>query len=496
MTFAPFLTTKDTVARLQGFSDGSVLFAEGGKAAEDNNNFFWDDTNDILSIGPHSSGLDLTLDGNAIARHLTVQVSGSIFDIEASFFRYSNSAGVAPLFALLKARGTEDSPATIVAGDTLGTILAAGYDGTDYNQVADILLKSADAVDTGLMDFRTRDTADGSPAVRLRIEQDGLVNVGAVSPASYSLADGDNDLGVTSDFEVLGQSRFEDEIGWRTAPETSSAFVAEYTDSSIVSFFRIRKTTTYGGSPPASGVNVLNFSLTDQSSVNATFRAVRHSSEYDRGTHPTTNTQTCVEIVGYGQKTSRTIDSASSTFNWTGFKVSPFSPVASRIVDGTFNLRDILTTGINWDNYENINKVLSTTLDYLSADLGGSVKIEEERIYATETDNGFSTETLDDGKAASIQLDPSYARSTNTEAASFDVDRHNYILLDNVSSSNMGSLGGVNDACVFWFDAAAGTHKAVDGSTTKQSPGAVDAWIKHNINGTIYFVPAYLSKTS
>ncbi len=54
----------------------------------------------------------------------------------------------------------------------------------------------------------------------------------------------------------------------------------------------------------------------------------------------------------------------------------------------------------------------------------------------------------------------------------------------------------VTNACVMRFNAAIGTHKAVDAATTKTTPGGVDAWIKVNLNGTLAFVPAYLSKTA
>ena len=54
----------------------------------------------------------------------------------------------------------------------------------------------------------------------------------------------------------------------------------------------------------------------------------------------------------------------------------------------------------------------------------------------------------------------------------------------------------VTDAAVFRFDAAAGTHKAVAAASTKTTPGGVDAWIKTNINGVLFYTPAYLSMTA
>ncbi len=93
---------------------------------------------------------------------------------------------------------------------------------------------------------------------------------------------------------------------------------------------------------------------------------------------------------------------------------------------------------------------------------------------------------LADGYTGAIDVTPSYA-------GAFTVSRHNYW---NVPNPGLSASAVLTDACVFRFDANAGTHKAVDGSSTKTTPSGVDAWIKHNINGTIYYSPVYLSKTS
>lgn len=93
---------------------------------------------------------------------------------------------------------------------------------------------------------------------------------------------------------------------------------------------------------------------------------------------------------------------------------------------------------------------------------------------------------LSDGYSASYTLTPTYS-------GAFTVTRHNYIDVNNVA---LVSSAAVTDAAVFRFNAAAGTHKAVDSGTTKTTPGTVDAWVKVNINGTIYYLPAYTSKTS
>jgi len=103
--------------------------------------------------------------------------------------------------------------------------------------------------------------------------------------------------------------------------------------------------------------------------------------------------------------------------------------------------------------------------------------IAENRTIRSATTDGYN---------ASITMVPSY----NTPNAS-TLTRHNYINLNNVAGN-----ATTTNACVCAFDAIPGTHKALDASSTKTTPSAVDAWLKMNVNGVIYYVPAYTSKTS
>jgi hypothetical protein len=93
---------------------------------------------------------------------------------------------------------------------------------------------------------------------------------------------------------------------------------------------------------------------------------------------------------------------------------------------------------------------------------------------------------LSDGYSGTITISPEYT-------GAFTVTRHDYI---DINQPSLLSSAAVTDAAVMRFNAAAGTHKAVDSSTTKSTPGSVDAWVKINVNGTIMFMPAYTSKTA
>jgi hypothetical protein len=97
------------------------------------------------------------------------------------------------------------------------------------------------------------------------------------------------------------------------------------------------------------------------------------------------------------------------------------------------------------------------------------------------------TGTLADGYSGGAQLSPTY-----TAASAQTLTRGNYLLLARPSLTNVT----VGDMCVLRFNAAAGTHEATVGATTKTTPGSVQAWVKININGTVHYIPAYTSTTA
>ena len=77
-------------------------------------------------------------------------------------------------------------------------------------------------------------------------------------------------------------------------------------------------------------------------------------------------------------------------------------------------------------------------------------------------------------------------RSQPGFAAGVSVTRHNYFDAMNLA---LGSGATVGDACLVRFNAAAGTHKAVDAGT-----GNVEAWVKNNVNDVVVYSPQYATK--
>jgi len=98
--------------------------------------------------------------------------------------------------------------------------------------------------------------------------------------------------------------------------------------------------------------------------------------------------------------------------------------------------------------------------------------------------------TLADGYAGAVRLTPTYTGVAGAPAET--VTRGNYI---DVLRPTLTDIS-MTDACVLRFPAAAGTHEAVDAGSTKTTPGTVNAWVKVNVNGTVYYIPAYTSKTT
>ena len=98
--------------------------------------------------------------------------------------------------------------------------------------------------------------------------------------------------------------------------------------------------------------------------------------------------------------------------------------------------------------------------------------------------------TIGNGRAGAITIAPGYTR-TGTQSAT--ITRANYLRFMNPTK---GSGVIITDGCLFEFDADAGTHAALGGATTKATPGAVNAWAIVNLNGTLGYMPIYLSKTA
>tara|TARA_R100001530_G_scaffold126740_1_gene95687 strand:+ start:240 stop:1619 length:1380 start_codon:yes stop_codon:yes gene_type:complete len=156
----------------------------------------------------------------------------------------------------------------------------------------------------------------------------------------------------------------------------------------------------------------------------------------------------------------------------------------------TFNISDNSSVAIQYTT-------ASTTGFYKVSTLTGNYNIYSKmnRNSANATKAGRRFEgtlmmdaNVDDCIVGGISLKGTY----DGQGSTYKSFCHNYIQCLEPAVLNSAT---VIDAAVFEFDYDEGSHKAVDGATTKTTPGAVQAWMKININGDIHYIPAYTSKT-
>lgn len=131
--------------------------------------------------------------------------------------------------------------------------------------------------------------------------------------------------------------------------------------------------------------------------------------------------------------------------------------------------------GTSWFEYARI-----TTTGNVGIGTSPGIRLDVSETQAVATSATFS--------AAAIRMNPVYT-ATGTITV-----KHRYIHFTQPTIS--GGTTTFTDAHTMYFDAAAGTHKAVDAGTTKTTPGTVNAWVKIDVNGTTYYIPAYTSKTA
>lgn len=192
-----------------------------------------------------------------------------------------------------KSRGTTGSPAIVQENDTLGYIAFRGYDGTDWNSINASIYAQVDAApgsnDTpGRLVFATCTDGSSSPTERMRITQDGSVNIGTDSQKEPGIAN--TDTGVT--IGTLGRI-----IASRSSG-TPVFLNRNTTDGAII---ELRKGGTTVGSINTAGSTDLIISA-DTSNANSSGLQF----QVNNIVNPTKS----------GTKTDDAIDLGSSSFRW------------------------------------------------------------------------------------------------------------------------------------------------------------------------------------
>jgi hypothetical protein len=191
------------------------------------------------------------------------------------------------------------------------------------------------------------------------------------------------------------------------------------------------------------------------------------------------------------------IHNTSGSFHAAGIEMPLFNGINRAlkldcVADASHTANITLTAifGSTWASID-LSATGTTTLNNSDLRLSNGLYVgttvttpEPGRIYTAYVETLAAAQS--DDYAASLRLAPGYT-------GAYTVTRHNYITLVDVT---VAGSAVVTNAAAIYFNAAIGTHKAIDSGTTKTSPGTVTAWMKVNLNGVIHYIPCYASKTS
>ena len=87
--------------------------------------------------------------------------------------------------------------------------------------------------------------------------------------------------------------------------------------------------------------------------------------------------------------------------------------------------------------------------------------------------------------AGGIRFDPGFT-------GNYTITNYSYLQFDSIL---LASSAAITNTSLFHFNAAAGSHGALDSGSAHPDIDTTDAWIKININGTIHYIPAYTDKS-
>jgi len=160
---------------LSGFTDGSVLFADGGAIAENNAEFYFDTTNHRLGLGQNASDFAIDVNGfTSLRTSFVIREEGSDNAWMQALMR--NGSGPARQM-VAKSRGTSDAPTVVIDGDAVAEWQMVGYndDLSRYNHVA-ILRASVDGTVgsdkdmPGRLEFHTNDNSTADMTISAMID--------------------------------------------------------------------------------------------------------------------------------------------------------------------------------------------------------------------------------------------------------------------------------------------------------------------------------------
>jgi hypothetical protein len=118
----------------------------------------------------------LQIHGASFSANLS-SISESLTDLTSAWVSHSDTANVAPLMYFARSKGTYAGQTAVVDGNTLGQLIFAGHDGTDFNHSSAIVAyvdgtPAADGM-PGALSFQTSPVGSNTLAEHFRVSNDG-----------------------------------------------------------------------------------------------------------------------------------------------------------------------------------------------------------------------------------------------------------------------------------------------------------------------------------
>lgn len=119
-----------------GLTTGGVLYSSSGQIAEDPTEFYYDATNDRLSVGSQTTTINVQ--GADIPVKLTTHVDSTETGFNFAAHKHSSTANDPAEIGYVRSRGTGASPTILSVGDQISRVSGYGYDGNSYEHAAGI----------------------------------------------------------------------------------------------------------------------------------------------------------------------------------------------------------------------------------------------------------------------------------------------------------------------------------------------------------------------
>lgn len=121
---------------------GSVLYAgTAGAISQDNNGFYWDASNRRIATGISATTTSITISGVSMGVDIGHQSGDLVSTSDIVLRRFRNNGTAVSTIIGAKGRGTVAAPVIPNSGDDVFSIKGVGYDGTDYEELGNILFE-------------------------------------------------------------------------------------------------------------------------------------------------------------------------------------------------------------------------------------------------------------------------------------------------------------------------------------------------------------------